>query len=117
MSEKTVYRCNQGMVCRGVDGNRYHFGAGDLVLEDHPVRPKSNGNFEEISQYVERNSHTGRRHPAPDAVVEEATSDPGQRRRVGRPRGSKNKPEPVEVPVEEQAPVEAQEEQVPDGQE
>lgn len=93
---KIVYRCKQGLACT-VNGNRYHFSGGDLVLEDHPVKPKNNPNFEEISEYVERISRPRYR----GVPIEQATAEPGERRRVGRPRGSKN--------IEKSAPV-AQEE-------
>lgn len=106
MVSKPVYRCKQDMVC-AVGGQRRHFSRGDLVVEDHPVKPKSNPNFEEISEYVERTSKPRHR----GVVVEQATAEPGEKRRVGRPRGkSKPKPDPVDTPAEQQAPTEAPEE-------
>lgn len=108
---KLVYRAKQGMVCT-INGNRVHFSGGDLVLEDHPVKPKNHQNFEEISEYVERISAPRYR----GAVIEQATAEPGEKRSIGRTRGSRNKPK--ETPVEpENAASEAQEEQASDGEE
>lgn len=84
-SSKTVYRCRQDMVC-SVGGARTHFSEGDLVFEDHAVKPKGNVNFEEISLYVERTSKPYRRGVA----TEDATAEPGRKRSVGRPRVSKS---------------------------
>lgn len=98
-SSRTVYRCRQDMVC-SVAGARTHFSEGDLVFEDHAVKPKGNVHFEEISEYVERTSKPYRR----GAPTEDATAEPGRKRSVGRPRTSKS------------AAVGAQKEEVPDGQ-
>lgn len=81
MASKTVYRCKQGLAC-SVDGQRYHFSGGDLVLEDHPVRPENNPNFEEVSSYVERISQPRRR----GVLIEEATAEPGVPRSVSSVR-------------------------------
>lgn len=104
MASRTVYRCRQDMVC-SVGGARTHFSEGDLVFEDHAVKPKGNQNFEEISEFVERTSKPYRR----GVTVEDATAAPGEKRRVGRPRGAKNKPadEPAPEVQEEATDVEA----------
>lgn len=86
MANKTVYRCKQGMVC-SIKGQRTHFSSGDLVLEDHPVKPKDNPNFEEISEYVERISTPRHR----GVVIEQTTAAPGEKRRLGRPKGAQDK--------------------------
>lgn len=113
MANKAVYRAKQGFISM-IKGQRYHFSTGDLILESHPVKPKSNANFEEISEYVERISAPKRR----GVLIEDATAEPGEKRRVGRPRGSKNKAKPeIETPpVEENVAPQAQEEQVSDGE-
>lgn len=93
MANKTVYRCKSGMVS-SAGGRRYHFGAGDLVLEDHPVNPARNGNFEEVSAYVERTSKPIQRGPISDPV-EQATADPGERRSIGSLLGLKREEPPA----------------------
>lgn len=87
---KTVYICVKPFATT-VAGVRRVFGAGKLILEDDPIRPATRGNFEEISEYVERTN----RRPHRRGQVEQATAAPGEKRRVGRPRGSKNKPKIV----------------------
>lgn len=81
---KTVYRAKQG-IALSVEGRRYHFSTGELILEDHPVKPKDHSDFEEISEYVERTSQPRRR----GVLVEQATAEPGEKRSIGRPRGAK----------------------------
>lgn len=75
MASRTVYRCTQDMVC-WVKDQRTHFNEGDLVFEDHPVKPKGSPHFEEISEYVERSSKPYRR----GVPVEDTSAEPGQKR-------------------------------------
>lgn len=117
---KTVYRCKEGMVC-GANGRRYHFAAGDLVFEGHPVNPKGNIFFEEVSEYVERTTYVPSRRVRQDPVVEEATAEPGEKRRHVWPSSSKNKPssgtstddKALPVARKEQASPESNKEQAP----
>lgn len=123
---KTVYRCKEGMVC-GANGRRYHFAQGDLVFEDHPVNPKRNPFFEEVSEYVERMTYQPSRRIRQEPVVEAATADPGEKRHRGWPTGSKDKPAVVATATEkspslpqkekEQASPETQKEKLSNGSE
>lgn len=113
MASRTVYRCKEGMVC-AARGVRYHFGAGDLVLEDHPIDPKKNPFFEEISEYVERMSQPPVRRNRKESVVEEATAAPGEIRRRGRPPRAPRSPK-TSPPTS--ASGETQEEKDSDGKE